>query len=71
MWLCTLEARVHKVHCGNACQAPARRKTTMRQGIDSGVARIDGHPGHDVRKYLADAQSAVALSVVEPACGWA
>jgi len=34
-------------------------------------ARIDGHPGHGVRKYLADAQSAVALSVVEPACGWA
>jgi hypothetical protein len=26
VWLCTLEARVHKVYCGNACQAPVRPK---------------------------------------------
>ena len=52
-----LSKRSQKVYCGNACQASARRDASTKLWLESGEARIDGHQGHYIREYLADAQS--------------
>lgn len=52
-----LSKRSQKIYCGNACQASARRDARTRLWLESGEARIDGHQGHYIREYLADAQS--------------
>ncbi|BBX90431.1 HNH endonuclease [Mycolicibacterium boenickei] len=52
-----LSKRSQKVYCGNACQAAARRDAWTKQWLESGEARINSHPGHYVRDYIADAQS--------------
>ncbi|MGW4098820.1 HNH endonuclease [Mycobacterium sp. NPDC004974] len=52
-----LSKRSQRTYCGNACQAVARREAMTKRWLDSGEAWIDGHPGHYVRLYLADAQS--------------
>ena len=39
------------------CQASFRRKAQTKRWLESGEARIDGHQGHYIREYLADAQS--------------
>jgi hypothetical protein len=52
-----LSKRSQKVYCGNACQGSFRRKALTKLWLESGEARIDGHQGHYIREYLADAQS--------------
>jgi hypothetical protein len=52
-----MSKRSQKVYCSNACQASARRDTSTKRWLESGEARIDGHQGHYIRQYLADAQS--------------
>jgi HNH endonuclease len=52
-----LSKRSQKVYCGNACQASVRRDTSTKRWLESGEARINGHHGHYIRQYLADAQS--------------
>jgi hypothetical protein len=52
-----LSKRSQKVYCGNACQASSRRKANTELWLESGQARMDGHQGHYIREYIADAQS--------------
>ena len=52
-----MSKRSQKIYCSNACQASARRKSNTERWLESGEARIDGHQGHYIREYLADAQS--------------
>lgn len=52
-----LSKRSQKVYCGNACQGSARKKALTDLWLETGEARIDGHQGHYIRQYLADAQS--------------
>lgn len=52
-----LTKRSQKVYCGNSCQALVRRAASTQQWLESGTARIDGHQGHYIREYLADAQA--------------
>ena len=52
-----LSKRSQKVYCSNACQASARRDIVTKRWLESGEARIDGHQGHYIRLYLAEAQS--------------
>ena len=52
-----MSKRSQKVYCSNACQGSARRDTRTKRWLESGQARIDGHQGHYIRQYLADAQS--------------
>jgi hypothetical protein len=51
-----LSKRSQKVYCSIACQASVRRDTSTKRWLESGEARIDGHHGHYVRQYLAEAQ---------------
>ena len=51
-----LSKRSQKLYCGNACQGTFRRKALTKLWLESGEARIDGHQGHYIREYLADAQ---------------
>lgn len=52
-----LSKRTQKIYCGNACQASYRRATGTKRWLETGDARIDGHHGHYIRQYLAEAQS--------------
>ncbi|MUL83898.1 MULTISPECIES: HNH endonuclease signature motif containing protein [unclassified Mycolicibacterium] len=52
-----LSKRSQKVYCGNACQALARRDASTKRWLESGEARVNSHPGHYIREYLAAAQS--------------
>jgi HNH endonuclease len=52
-----LSRRSQTIYCSNACQWSLRRDTKTRLWLESGEARIDSHPGHYIRQYLADAQS--------------
>lgn len=52
-----LSKRSQKLYCGNACQGSVRRRALTKLWLESGQARIDGHQGHYIREYLADAQS--------------
>lgn len=52
-----LSKRSQKIYCGNACQGSARKKALTDLWLETGKARIDGHQGHYIRQYLADAQS--------------
>lgn len=52
-----LSKRSQKIYCSNACQATVRRDSGTKRWLESGEACIDGHHGHYIRQYLADAQS--------------
>lgn len=52
-----LSKRSQKLYCGNACQGSARKRALTDLWLETGEARIDGHQGHYIREYLADAQS--------------
>jgi hypothetical protein len=52
-----LSKRSQKIYCSNACQASIRRDIGTKRWLESGEARIDGHQGHYIRLYLADAQA--------------
>lgn len=52
-----LSKRSQKVYCGNACQASARRKSSLQRWLESGDAWIGTSRGHYIREYLAAAQS--------------
>lgn len=52
-----LSKRSQKVYCSNACQWSFRRNASTKLWLEFGDARIDGHQGHYIRLYLADAQS--------------
>jgi hypothetical protein len=52
-----LSKRSQKIYCGNKCQASARRDTSTKRWLETGVGRIDGHQGHYIRLYLLEAQS--------------
>jgi 5-methylcytosine-specific restriction endonuclease McrA len=52
-----MSKRSQKIHCGNACQASARRDARTKRWLESGEAQMDGHQGHYIRTYLVEAQS--------------
>jgi 5-methylcytosine-specific restriction endonuclease McrA len=52
-----LSKRSQKVYCGNACQASARRESSTKRWLESGVAWIGTRRGHYIRDYLTEAQS--------------
>ncbi len=53
----TLSKRSQKVYCGNACQAIARRNSSIALWLESGEAWVDSRRGHYIRGYLSTAQS--------------
>ena len=53
----TLSKRSQKVYCGNACQAIARRNSSIELWLKSGEAWVDSRRGHYIRAYLSAAQS--------------
>jgi hypothetical protein len=64
-----LSKRSQKLYCSNACQASLRRDASTKGWLESGEARIDGHQGHYIRLYLADAQSG-CCAICGGACEW-